>query len=145
MINTNVLETQHLLHKIKGLTTAYGTNSDLCLDKLFACRQLSVIQLLLVNIMNKLRGLVEYNAFQPYGRAQSISLKLLYFSVYNVHSKSKNNICSNNLVKLVSAIIQEGTLCISVMRGLRIVISYKKTSTHSGKKHPRNLLFLFQR
>ena len=25
MINTNVLETQHLLHKIKGLATAYGT------------------------------------------------------------------------------------------------------------------------
>ena len=118
MINTNVLETQHLLHKIKGLATAYGTNSDLCLDKLFACRQLSVIQLLLFNIMSKLLGFVEYNAFQPSSRAQTISLKLFdaNFSVYNVHSKSKNNICSNNLVKLVFAIIQ-GTLRISVMRG----------------------------
>ena len=41
MINTNVLETVQLLHR---------TNSHLCLDKLSACGQLSLIQLMSVNI-----------------------------------------------------------------------------------------------
>ena len=50
MINTNRLETVQLLHQIKGLVTAMAQNSRLCLDKLSACGQLSLIQLMSVKI-----------------------------------------------------------------------------------------------